>query len=619
MLQARGVKKSISFRTLFEGITFSVHPGDRVGIIGPNGAGKSTFLKILAGIETPDSGTVVTDSNPSVAFVSQSDTFDLDATPFHLAQRAASDGADARGEPIDQQEAEVIASIVLSKSGFGNDRETKLAGQYSGGWRKRLSIACALASAGGEPDILILDEPTNHLDLDGLFWLEGLLTRRTARRTSATVFVTHDRDFLDRVANNVAELSAAYPDGLFSVQGNYTEFVRRKREFLDAQAEQQRALSSQVRKDLAWLSRGPQGRGTKAKGRIDESHARIDALSEHKDRSAVLQTTGSKIDFNASGRKTRKLIEAKGISKTLGGKPLFSQLDLILGAGARLGLLGPNGSGKTTLIQVLTGVCPPDSGRVLRSDTPPRVVVFSQYRESFDPQTRLREALCPIGQYVTFREHSMHVTAWARRFLFTDEQLDQPVATLSGGELARIHIARIMLEPSDVLVLDEPTNDLDIPTLEIMEEALEDYPGALVLVTHDRAMLGRLTTEILLLDGFGGSKTFVSLDQALRSFEKSREEKKQSESPKPLKPQVKQQRIKLSYNEQREYDGIEEAIHQAEQRVADAEGTLEDPAVLADHERMAKQCAVLENAQARLAELFTRWEILEQKQADSRA
>ena len=362
MLHARGITKSVAFRTLFEDVSLSVHAGDRLGVIGPNGAGKSTLLKILAGVtpldEGPDAGEIRNEKSIRAAFVSQHDEFEPDSTPPQIVADACLGGAAARDEHPEHHHAEITAEIVLGKVGFPPELLTARAGALSGGWRKRLSLAAALASADGEPDLLLLDEPTNHLDIRGLDWLEQFLVRTTTRRPAAAVFVTHDRAFLERTATRIAELSRAYPEGIFAAEGNYTEFLRRKQAFLDAQAEQQRALAGQVRKDLAWLARGPQGRGTKAKGRIDSSHERIDALADLKDRAAAAAASGSRIEFNATARKTRKLIAAKGISKSLGDRRLFSGLDLRLGAGDRLGLLGPNGSGKTTLLMDIAAKWP---------------------------------------------------------------------------------------------------------------------------------------------------------------------------------------------------------------------------------------------------------------------
>lgn len=616
LLTARNLTKSFSLRTLFSGVSVTIESGDRLGLIGPNGAGKSTLLKILAGLMEPDSGEITGARSVRTIYVPQQDLFEAGSTPRDIVIAAARDHLDQPDAIHDEHEAEILADLILDRLGFDSAHLGAGSETLSGGWRKRLSLARALASCGGEPDLILLDEPTNHLDIESIRWLEGLLRRGVFGRTPfASAFVTHDRAFLESVATRVAELSPAYPQGLYGVEGNYTEFLRRKQEFLDGQKQAQQVMANQVRKDLAWLNRGPQGRGTKAKGRIQSSHARIDELEVLKGRNAAAGSDGARVDFNATERKTKKLIAAKGVSKSLGGRLLFSEVDLKLGVGDCLGLLGPNGSGKTTLIRVLTGDLRPDAGEVILSEPKPRVAVFSQLRQDFDPTTTLKEALCPISDQVRFRDRPMHVTAWARRFLFRDEQLPQPVGSLSGGELARIHIARIMLEPADVLVLDEPTNDLDIPTLETLEEALEDFPGAIILVTHDRAMLGRLATEVLALDGRGGTRSFASLEQALAVQAKAAAGSRGATSRdvfpavagKPATPPKK----KLGFREQREYDAMEANILAAEKRVARAERAMNDPAVTNDHARMAAACEELSEAQQAVAGFYARWEELE--------
>ncbi len=632
LLTAQSISKTHGLRTLFSGVSLSIAEGERVGLIGPNGAGKSTLLKLLAGVDgevgehKPDSGTITTAKGLRAVYVPQYDVFggDPSITARDVVTEAAMKGGIAAGVH-DHHEAEIVGEMILSRIGFDEAHCTTPAMRLSGGWRKRLSIARALASCGGEPDLLMLDEPTNHLDLEGIDWLEELLLRPpTGNRSFSSVFVTHDRVFLENVATRVVELSRAYPQGTLSVQGNYTEFLRRKEEFLAGQAKAEQALANQVKKDLDWLSRKPEARRTKSKSKIFASYDRQDELAELKTRNTAAGAGGARVDFTGTGRKTNKFVSAKGLSKVMGepGRTLFKDVDIDLGAGDCLGLLGPNGSGKTTLIRLLTGDLKPDTGTIKVCDPAPRVVVFSQHRQDFDPTTPLQEALCPVSDRVVFQGQSMHITGWSRRFLFRDEQLLQPVGSLSGGELARVHIARIMLEPADVLVLDEPTNDLDIPTLQVLEEALEDFPGALVLVTHDRAMLGRLATEVLWLDGKGNAKTFAHLDQALAAQAEAEKAalaamRKASASASaaaasaaPAKPAAKK---KLSYNEQREFDGMEKKIHEAEAVAAAAEKRVNDPAVMADHREMTEACHALEEAQAAVAALYARWEELEAK------
>ncbi len=630
LLTAREISRTLGLRTLFRGVSFSITEGERLGLIGPNGAGKSTLLRLLAGEDQPDEGTITTAKGLRAVYVPQHEDFGAAETagPLDVVRSAA---AGATGVH-DEHEAEALASVILSKVGFDDPHLATAVSSLSGGWRKRLSIARGLASCAGEPDLLMLDEPTNHLDLDGIRWLEGLVTGARF----ASVFVTHDRAFLEGVATRIVELSAAYPQGTLSVDGNYSEFLRRKGDFLSGQARAEQAMANQVRKDLDWLHRGAKARRTKSKSRIASSHERMDELASLRERNAAGSAGGARVEFGGTGRRTRRLLAARGVSKSVGkpggeGTPreLFRGVDLELGPGDCLGLLGPNGSGKTTLIRVLTGELPPDEGEVRRSDPEPRIVVFSQHRREMDPAMTLGEALCPVSDQVRYRGQAMHITAWSRRFLFRDEQLLQPVGALSGGELARVHIARIMLEPADVLILDEPTNDLDLATLEVLEEALEDFPGALVLVTHDRAMLERLATEVLWLDGRGGSGLVASLDQALVAGNSAATERQRAgraggrsvEAPRPdaATSTASQPRRKLSYNEQREYDAIQGKIEQAEQRAAAAEARLADPAVISDHGRMAEACRELEAAQEAVAALYARWEELEGRIHEPRA
>lgn len=611
LLHARNISKTHGVRTLFSGISVRVDQGDRIGVIGPNGAGKSTLLKILAGQETADTGEIITPSAVSSVYIPQLDRFGDGLSVFDVVLSKAPENAANHLDP------QTIAEIALSKVGFEKEQWPIQASMLSGGWRKRLSSACALSSCANEPDLVLLDEPTNHLDLDGIAWLEEFLTSRIGGQAAyASVFVTHDRRFLEQVATRIIELSDAYPGGLQSVDGNYTEFVRRRREFVDGQAKAAQSLANEVRKDDVWLSRGPQGRQTKQKKQIDASAERKAQLGELRARNEAAASTGAKVEFASTDRQTKKLIAAEGISKAFGDNKLFTDLDIVLGVGDCVGLLGANGSGKTTLIKALTGEIEADSGSIRYSDPLPKIVVFSQYREDFEPTTPLSEALCPVSDRVEFRGRVMHVKSWSRRFLFRDEQLAQPVGSLSGGELARVHIARIMLEAADVLVLDEPTNDLDIPTLELLEDSLEDFPGAVILVTHDRAMLERLATRIVVLDGSGDQQTCPSLDQALkllsaRSVQQAAASQSKPKGEKVGKVRDESKPKKLSYKDQREFDGIEEKIMEADERIEEAQAALSDPKVLADHEKMTHACKVLDEAQAESARLYARWDELE--------
>src|SRR5436309_8462839 len=354
------------------------------------------------------------------------------------------------------------------------------------------------------------------------------------------------------------ELNRVYPEGVFEAEGRYSEFLARRDEFLRGQQAYQESLANTVRREIEWLRRGAKARSTKAKGRIKEAGRRIEELEDGRARGV---TAAAGIDFTSSQRRTRRLLVVRGVSKSLGGRRLVSDLDLAITPGTRVGLIGPNGSGKTTLLNVISGALAADAGVIERADGL-RVVRFEQERGGLDPTQSLRRALAPEGDTVTWQGRSVHVASWAKRFLFRPEQLEVPVGRLSGGEQARILIARLMREPADLLILDEPTNDLDIPTLEVLEDSLAEFDGGLVLVTHDRLMLDRVSTMILALDGLGGAETYADYAQ----WEASRGARatlprSAGDAPAPReRPRAK----RLGYLEQREWDGMERAILDAE-------------------------------------------------------
>jgi ABC transport system ATP-binding/permease protein len=493
LLNTQNLAKSYGADPLFRNLSINLSEGDRLGLVGPNGSGKSTLLEILAGRRAPDSGEVALRKNTRLSYVSQDSRFASGETVKHVIRRALDQTTLAENEK-DTREAE-----TLGRAGFRDfDQE---AAELSGGWRKRLALAEAIVS---NPDILLLDEPTNHLDLAGIEWLEKLLQNASF----ASIVVSHDRYFLENVATSMAELNRVYAGGLFRVQGNYSVFLEKKSEFLAAQAKRQEVLENRVRIEMEWLRRGPKARATKAKARIDTAHELIGELADLNARS---RTSTADIDFSASDRKTKRLIELVEASYGFGGGLLFDRLSFVLTAGSRIGLVGPNGSGKTTLLRLLRDEIAPLAGEIRRAPSL-RIVYFDQNRP-LDPELTLRQALSPNSDSVLYQDRPIHVASWAARFLFSSEQLNQPVSRLSGGERARVLIANLMLEPADVLLLDEPTNDLDIPTLEILEESLLEFRGALVLVTHDRYLLDRVSTLVLGLDGTGAAERFADYSQ----------------------------------------------------------------------------------------------------------
>jgi ATP-binding cassette subfamily F protein uup len=598
LLSVQGLTKGYGPRPLFAGLSLDLRAGERVGLIGPNGAGKSTLLRLLAGLEEPDAGTRVLRRAARLGYVAQDDVFAAGQTARQAVLAALAD------EPLEEVERQTRAAIALTQAGFRDaDRP---ADALSGGWRKRLALARELAR---RPDVVLLDEPTNHLDLPGIVWLERLL--RDA--SFGYVVVTHDRAFLRAVADEIIEINRAYPGGSFRAPGPYDAFADRREEFLAAQARRQESVANQVRRETEWLGRKESAQRSKSAARIAEA-ARLRAeLAELAYRNAA--AGAADIDFVGTGRQTRKLLTAQGIAKALGGQPLFSGLDLALAPGTKLGLLGPNGSGKSTLLRVLAGEIAPDAGTVSRAEGL-RAVLFEQGRATLDPSAPLRKALCPNGDTVVYRDRRLHVAAWAKQFLFRSEQLDVPVGDLSGGEQARVRIAQLMLQPADLLLLDEPTNDLDIPALEVLEESLAEFPGALVLVSHDRDLLDRLCTEVIGLDGRGRAATYGSVGQWLSAYERLTAEQAgpparpaATAAPRPSPPA---RAPRLSYREQEELKGMEAAIHAAEQAVAEREAEVERTAT-ADHAALAEACRALAEAQHAVERLYARWQELEVK------
>ncbi len=584
-------------RPLFEALSFGIFEGDRVGLIGPNGSGKSTLLKILAGIEEPDAGIRSLRRGVRIGYVPQDPLFPPGQTVEEVITEALAD------DPAEDFEKISRVAITLGRAGFNDPAQG--VDILSGGWRKRLAIARELVK---EPDVLLMDEPTNHLDVEGILWLEDLLQSEP----HAYLVVSHDRYFLENVASRVLELDHRYPDGLFQAQGSYSDFLEKRDEVLRNQAEYQASLANKVRNEVEWLKRGAKARTTKAKGRIQEANRMISELEELKARTGAAASARAGIDFNATDRKTKKLLVAEGLSKSFGGRRILSGLDLKLTPGLRLGLLGPNGSGKTTLLSLLDGSLEPDAGTIQRADWL-KVVRFEQSRETLDKSLSLRRALAPEGDSVLYQDRSIHVAAWAKRFLFRTEQLDTPVSRLSGGEQARILIARLMLRPADLLILDEPTNDLDIATLEVLEDSLLEFPGALVLVTHDRYLLESVSTVVLALDGQGGSGYFADYAQ----WEAARESAPPPPKPaasKPATPKPAKDPKRLSYKEKQEWEGMEMRILEAEDRLAAAQAAVEDPAVATDPAALQARCGEMEAARVAVEGLYARWAELEEKQ-----
>ncbi len=383
LISCQSLSKSFGSRPLFHDLTFSIFSGDRIGLIGLNGCGKSTLLKILAGIETADSGTVAPRKGLKTGYLPQSCEFE-EKSPKEILL----DALEGKTEFLDY-EKEPLAEMWLSKLGFrGNEPSASL---LSGGWKKRLGLARELILS---PDLILLDEPTNHLDLEGILWLEKFLYREAP----PYLIVSHDRYFLQNVAHRVVEIDPVYPKGIFAIDGSYSYFLSKKEEFIQGQLQQERSLATKMRRETEWLSQGAKARTTKSKSRIEQAH---EIQKEHASLQMRNRKTTAKIDFGATERETRKLIAAKNLSKKLGERPLFQHLDFTLSPGTRIGLMGPNGSGKTTLLRILAGEIAPDMGTLKRVDGL-QTVYFDQHRVQLPLNLSLKEALSPDGGLCPF-------------------------------------------------------------------------------------------------------------------------------------------------------------------------------------------------------------------------
>jgi len=604
LLSAQALTAAFGARPLFREVSFTIEDGERIGLIGPNGAGKSTLLRILSGAMSADEGTVSRRRGLRVALLDQVPQFADGATVGSAVDEGAVDGSTR----------EVLAKLSLAGRGDDGIGPETLVSSLSGGWKKRVALGRELAR---RPDLLLLDEPTNHLDVESIEWLEDLLARSDG---PATLTVTHDRLFLQRVATRILELDRRNAGGLLSVAGDYIAYTRLKAENMHAQERREVVLRNTLRRETEWLQRGAAARSTKQQARIARAGTLSDEVKELGTRNEV-RTVG--LEFQGAERRPKRLIEARGIGKRYDGRTIFAGVDLLLGPRVRVGLLGPNGCGKSTLIRVLLGEEPPSEGTVVRADGL-QVAYLQQSRDALDPALSVANTLCPDGDFVTFRGARVHVRGYLERFLFQSEQADMPVGKLSGGEQSRLLLADLMLREAQLLVLDEPTNDLDLPTLAVLEESLTGFDGAVLLVTHDRYFLDQVATTILAFtqtspsapaDSMRGIVPFASFAQweVWRAQQVEAEKAANARGRETAGGTARAGRRKLSYGEQREYDAIEETLARAEAALAEATRESERPEHASDAARLVELLATVVARQEDIDRLYARWAELETK------
>ncbi|MBH24857.1 MAG: ABC transporter [Myxococcales bacterium] len=633
ILNARQLSKSYGPRVLFTDASLVVDDGEKIGVIGVNGSGKSTLFKILAGEVEPDDGVIAVRRGASVGYLSQSPRFPEGATPRSVVagvMKPVSDAiarwnditgelADApveRHEALLEEQAELQRQIergggwawehhvenVIERLGIQEQIDAPVE-SLSGGQHRRVALARLLLS---NPDLMILDEPTNHLDADTIEWLEGELKSYPG----AVLMVTHDRYFLDHIVTRIVEFDHITQE-LISHPGSYQAYMDNKLERLQQRARSEEKRTNLLRTELEWLRRGPKARGTKAKARIQRAEALKEAGPASTEKS--IQMT-----FKADRKLVGRILEVEGVAKAYDDKRLFEEVGFIMQRGDRVGLVGPNGSGKSTLIRLLMEQEEPDAGTITWGKNT-RPGLLDQYRSGLDPEHTVLEAISPHSDMLQIGDRQVHKRTYLREFLFEGGEVMKKVESLSGGERCRLLLARMILEGSNFLILDEPTNDLDISSLQTLEQALLDFKGCVLLVTHDRYFLNKVCTSILAIEE--GEITLYEGDYDF--YRKRRDERERQARELELEEKRREQeRVrtearaeaprKLSWKEKQELESIEEVILETEERRDAVEGQLADPALYRDHpERVAPLTSELADLNTQVEGLYARWEELE--------
>ena len=598
LLNAEKISKGYSDRQLLDGCSLAVGQGDKIGLIGVNGTGKSTLLKVMAGVDFPDSGTVTRSGGVRVAYLPQNPEFAPETTVLQQVMTGvAIDKARAKEAKVVQQADEYQCKSILTQLGL-SDYDQPI-GQLSGGQKRRVALACALAA---ESEVLILDEPTNHIDSEMVDWLESYLKRYQG----AILMVTHDRYFLERVVNRIVELDRGK---LYSYPANYSQYLELKAQREEMALATERKRQSLYRKELAWIQRGARARSTKAQFRVD----RFEELKK-----PGYVPDQSKLEVSAlSSRLGKKIVEIEQISKSFDGKVLVKDFSYNLLKGDRVGIIGPNGYGKTTLVRMICGLLEPDQGRIVRGETV-RIGYFSQESfagEDFDPTVKAIDYIRHISQEIQTPEGTLTAAQMMEKFLFPADLQYTEIGRLSGGERRRLYLLRVLMEAPNVLVLDEPTNDLDIETLAVLEDYLEQFPGVVIAVSHDRYFLDKLMNHVFVLAGNGEVRHYTGgyadyradvASERQRLAAQERQETLPNSSPKkPSGGRSHQEKLKFSFKEQREYEEIDEVIARLEEKIAQTEALIAQNA--SDYAALQELTAEKEELETQLAAKMERW------------
>ncbi|HEZ0467934.1 TPA: ATP-binding cassette domain-containing protein [Neisseria meningitidis] len=629
ILSVENASFAIGHVALLDKTSFQLDSGEKVGLIGRNGAGKSSFLKILAGVQKLDDGQIIVQNNLKIVYVPQESFFDKDATVFdtvaeglgeirdllrryhHVSHELENGSSEALLKELNELQLEIEAkdgwkldAAVKQTLGELGLPENEKIGNLSGGQKKRVALAQAWVQ---KPDVLLLDEPTNHLDIDAIIWLENLLKAFEG----SLVVITHDRRFLDNIATRIVELDRGI---LRSYPGSFSKYSEKKAQELAVEAEHNRLFDKFHAQEEAWIRKGIEARRTRNEGRV----RRLEELRRQRaERRNVQGQVNFKLD---SGEKSGKIIaELEHASFAYGDKVIMDKFSAILQRGDKIGLIGPNGIGKTTFLKLILGELQPTYGRI-RIGSKQEVAYFDQFRSALNENDTVFYTLGQGNDYVEVGGKKKHVMSHLEDFLFPPARAQSPVSSLSGGERNRLLLAKLFTRPANILVLDEPTNDLDIDTQELLEDLLRDYQGTVFLVSHDRMFLDNVITQSIIFEGNGRLKEYIGGYQDYIDA-KSREAKIQTESaPKtadaePVKEKPKANRtVKLSYKEQRELDALPDEIAALEAEQAEINAQLSDPEIFKDYEKAGALQSRAEEIEMLLLEKLERWELLETKQ-----
>lgn len=577
LISVENLSKAYGEKIIFDNLTFGIDDTDKIGVIGVNGTGKSTLLKIIAGEEEADSGNVITMNGLRVGYLPQSPVFKKGEVVMDYMIRICK---------ITNADEESKAKTVLTKIGINDfyaDVDT-----LSGGQKKRVAIGAAMISP---VDLLILDEPTNHIDSETIAWMENNLKSTT----KALLMVTHDRYFLDRVVNKTFELDKGK---IYVYQGNYGEFLEQKAQREELAQAGERKRQNFLRTELEWVKRGAKARTTKQKARLQ----RFETISQIKapDQKQNVEIAG------LSSRLGRKTIEINNVSKAFGNRKLINDFSYIILKNDRIGIVGQNGTGKTTLLKMITGKLQPDSGTIEVGDTV-KIGVFSQGTEHMDDNMRVIDYVKEVGEYISTTDGKLSATKLLERFLFNGDMQYSPIGKLSGGEKRRLYLLRVLMSAPNILFLDEPTNDLDIETLAILEDYLDGFAGAVVIVSHDRYFLDRCVDRIFAFDGNGNIKQY---EGGYSDYKATLEESKKATVSEGKTKESKtwnkgERKLKMSFNEKREFETIDDDIAKLEQAIADTEEQMEKSA--SQYSKLQELSQQKEDLENQLSEKMDRW------------